>query len=197
MKKLFTLSLLAVSFFSSKAQVGSVLVGGDAGLSSQKNTITPFGEQKSTSFNLSPYVGYQFTDNWTAGVKLGYSMAKTTSEPSGDVYKANNFSAGPFVRYTKNLSDIFSLYGQFDAQFGKGKTKNNGTTTSESSGSTFNLFPAVFVNLKNNFGLNFNFGGISYASAKPGNGSKSTAFNINFGSTANIGISKNFGGKSK
>jgi hypothetical protein len=184
------------SVFAAKAQTGSVLVGGDVDYSSQKVKGTDF---KSNSFSFNPYVGYQFNNNWTAGVVAALNSAK--SENGVTENKQSSYAAGPFVRYTQPLSNIFSVYGQLEGLFGSYKTKsttgNVTTTTAEGNSLAVNLFPAVFINLKNNFGLNFNVGGISYGSDNPKSGNTTNTFNVNFGKTASIGISKNFGGKRK
>ncbi|MBC7937772.1 MAG: porin family protein [Rhizobacter sp.] len=194
MKKLFTLSLLMASFFASKAQSGSVLVGGDVSYTNSKSP-NPGGDYKANNLSFNPYIGYQFNDNWTAGVVAGVLTSKQEQGPSEQ--KNTSFNAGPFVRYTKTLSDIFTLYGQLEGRFGSGKLKNNGTTLGENTSTAVTLFPAAFINLKNNFGLNFNFGGIGYESFKPEGGESSNTFGISFGKVATIGISKNFGGKKK
>lgn len=80
------------------------------------------------------------------------------------------------------------MYGQLQGVFGTSKSGSVKTGTSTEIG----LFPAAFINLKNGFGLNFNFGGIGFSSSKPTGGEASTGFDVNFGKTANIGITKNF-----
>ncbi|RYY67834.1 MAG: porin family protein [Chitinophagaceae bacterium] len=195
MKRFFTISLLIICANAASAQSGTILVGGDVAYSSGKGPGGPGGDFKSNSLSFNPYIGYQFNNHWTAGVVAGISTAKQEQGPNEQ--KGSNFSAGPFVRYTKTVSDIFALYGQLEGRFGSGKSKSNGITLSEGTFNSVNLFPAAFINLKNNFGLNFNFGGISYGSNKPEGGESNTNFNLNFGKVANIGISKNFGGKRK
>lgn len=194
MKKLFTFSFLMISMVTVKAQSGTVLLGGDVSYSSTKGPSFG-GDYKSNNVSFDPYVGYQFNDNWTAGIVAGILNAK--QEQNGNNQKQSSFNAGPFLRYTQNLSDIFSLYGQLEGRFGSVKTKNNGTTIGESNNTAVNLYPAAFINLKNNFGLNFNFGGLSYSGTKPKGGDATNTFSINFGKVATIGISKNFGTKKK
>lgn len=56
------------------------------------------------------------------------------------------------------------------------------------------LFPAIGVNLKKGFALNFTFGGLSFVSSKTkGESGRATDFTLGFGSGAGLGISKNFG----
>jgi hypothetical protein len=200
MKKVFVLALAFAGLTSVvNAQTGSILVGGNVGLTStsDKNTSPT---TKETIFTFSPTVGYQFSSHWTAGLTADFNADKTDD---GTTTKQNSWDLGPFIRYAKPLSDIFSVYGQAQATFGSYKTTSEfgGNTTTTDQGSTVNVtvFPAVFINLKNSFGLNFNVGGLTYAanSPKSGYGEQSTGFNVNFGKVVNIGISKNFGGHRK
>ncbi|MOA63696.1 hypothetical protein D3C78_1895110 [compost metagenome] len=55
------------------------------------------------------------------------------------------------------------------------------------------LTPALFINMKRGFGLNFSIGGINYDNLDGKNDPKQDHFGFNFGKTLNIGISKNFG----
>jgi hypothetical protein len=61
------------------------------------------------------------------------------------------------------------------------------------------IFPAVFFNFKNGFGLNFNFGGIQYISLRGKDNtslsSSSKTFSFTFGQGISLGISKNFARK--
>lgn len=192
---LFLAAIAATSTLCVKAQKGSVLVGGEITYTSASTpSETSNNNNTSSQLEFSPFVGYQFTNNITAGVTFGISSQKDKTSTSET--KTNLFMAGPFIRYTKTLSDIFSVYGQFEAVFGSGKNtyQYNGSNLSEAKYSTtgINLFPAVFINVKKGFGLNFNIGGLTYVSVKP-EGEKSTSiFSFTLGKSASIGISKNF-----
>jgi hypothetical protein len=183
MKKLMmSLLVSALGVAGVYAQSGTVLVYGSVTGESQKQA----DGSKVNTFVFSPAVGYQFTKNWTAGLTLSTGSWKTTV--MGTETKTSTFSVGPFIRYAVPLSDIFALYGQFNADVLSGKT---GGVTSNGFRGTF--FPAIGVNMKNGFALNFSFGGLSFASQKPKDSSESmTDFKINFGSGASFGISKNF-----
>jgi hypothetical protein len=189
--------IMAGTALTAAAQKGSILLYGDLAFASNKNSA----ETKYTSFEINPGIGYQFNNNWTAGLDLGLSTNKTT--PAGTtptITKSNQFNVGPFVRYTQPLVGPFSFFGQLNASYLSGKTKSEtGTISTESKydGMAVNVFPAIQVNVKNNFALNFNFGGIGYQTTKnKAAGSKSnSSFGLTFGQFMNIGISKNFGGK--
>ncbi|WP_346237808.1 outer membrane beta-barrel protein [Niabella insulamsoli] len=183
--------LMAVA---ANAQKGTVLVGGNTSFSTLKNQHVFINDQfysisRSTNFAINPFVGYQFDKNWTAGVtgSLDWTKEKYVS-PMNYAGRHTSYGFGPFVRYTHQLSDIFSLFGQLEGQYKR-------TDGSDLRGVSSKLFPAVFINVKNGFGLNLDFGGIEYEMSSykhaPAN-LRSGQFGVNFGKTFNIGISKNF-----
>ena len=179
MKKVFFLLLMAaMGMVRVKAQSNTLLVYGNVGYNSQKvNGFT------STSYSFAPGVGYQWNNNWTGGVNLNLNGANDTD-------KSSNVSVGPFIRYTQPLAGIFAIYGQFNANYLSGKTTN----TTSYTGFQGTLFPAIGVNLKNSFALNFTFGSLSFTSQKfAGIPGSAPGFHVAFGSGAGFGISKNFG----
>lgn len=179
-------SALVVMSVAAKAQSGSILLYGNVNAGSTKSAA----DVKTSNFSINPGIGYQFNDNWTVGANLGFGTSKV-----GDNNKTNQFSAGPFVRYSESLSNTFSIYGQLHGGFTSSKT-TTGNVEVKSNGFNVGLFPAVFVNVNKGFGLNVSFGGIDFTSSKFKDASNSSnAFNFTFGQSVNIGISKNFGGK--
>jgi len=52
--------------------------------------------------------------------------------------------------------------------------------TSKSSLANVNVFPAIFINVKDGFGLNFTVDGIGYSSSSLSVGSTSNSFNLTF-----------------
>jgi hypothetical protein len=181
MKKFLLTSLLAVAGLAAHSQSNSVLVYGNLGIHSARTAAGV----KVNSFSFTPGVGYQFNDHWTGGVNL-----KTESAKSGlPQIKSTAFSAGPFVRYAFPLSGIFAVYGQLNTNWATAKVGSV-----KSNGFEGVLFPAIGVNLKNGFALNFNFGSLAFVTSqvKAESGS-SSRFGLDFGSGAGFGISKNFG----
>jgi hypothetical protein len=199
-KTLIVLALAMVSF--ANAQKGSILVMGSVGFGSNKSEAG-LSETKTNSFNFSPKVGYQVTDNWTFGIDLSFQGDKTTNETTtltpGPVVtttetKTTNLSAGVFARYSKPVSELFSIYADLGAGIQNQKTTvpsffGNSSVTSD--GFYVGITPAVFINVKKNFGLNVSIGGLGYDTLDTPGGTNS-GFNFNFGQTVNIGISKNF-----
>lgn len=184
MKKLVLGAVLMTAFiFASQAQKGSILLYGNVGVSSTKEA----DEDKTSSFNINPGIGYQFTDNWTAGVNLGYGQTKYNPSGVGASSTSKEYNAGLFARYTKPLGGIFSIFGQGNVGYA-GSEDFNGA---KSNGFGVDVFPAVALNVHNGFALNFSFGGISYVSTKTKGASESrNEFDLNFGQQAHFGISK-------
>ncbi len=192
-KTILLLMLMAGITTAALAQEGSVLVYGNAGLSSNKNA----NDSKSSSYSIRPGIGYQFSENWTAGLSFGVDGSRSELGTTGNFNKINGFSVGPFVRYTHKISDLFSLFGQADVNYNSSKFTPFGNPSTTVNGFNVGIIPAVQMNVKNGFALNFGFGGIEYGSSKvdaPGANS-SNSFNLTFGQQVNFGISKNFGGK--
>jgi hypothetical protein len=179
MKKFILSALICTCSLYADAQRHSILVYGNLGLSSSKTA-----DVKTNRFSFAPAAGYQWDDHWTGGLNLKMEHWKTEVPE----VKSNTFGIGPFVRYAHPLSDIFAIYGQLNANFLSGKTAGV-----KMNGAEVMLFPAIGVNLKNGFALNFNFGSLGFTSGKVKGGEKSNSFGLNFGSGSGFGVSKNFG----
>ena len=198
MKKMLLILALATFSFAN-AQKGTILVGGNIGFTSEKNE-NQGEERKSNSFGFSPKVGYQFHDNWTAGVEFALSSSKSTSSLNSigeSESKFNVFKVGAFVRYSVPLSETFSVFADLVAGFQNQKNKDyiNGSLTSESKadGLYAGITPALFINMKKGFGLNFSIGGLGYETLSFDTSDTDVSkFYFNFGKTVSIGVSKNF-----
>lgn len=195
MKKLL-LSLLACgSIAAANAQAGSILAFGDLGIHATKDSAK--NPTKTLGFNINPGVGYQFNKNWTAGIYVGYEV-ESSKPDNGKRSSYNIFRGGLFGRYTCQISEIFNVFGQVQAGYYGGKARFDGESINNSGTSGFEatLFPAVAVNIKNGFALNFGFGGLGFKTAKhEGSDYSYSQLDFNFGQQFNIGISKNFGGR--
>ena len=193
MKKMLLILALATFSFAN-AQKGTILVGGNI----EYNSTTydhPLVETKTNTFGFSPKVGYQFHDNWTVGGEFSINSSK--QKGGGLETKANVYTYGAFVRYTVPLSETFSVFGDLGAGLQNQKSENfeNGSliTKSKADGIYVGLTPALFINMKKGFGLNFSIGGLGYKTLNyDNNGSDVSSFYFNFGKTVNIGVSKNF-----
>jgi len=205
-KKLIILALAMFGY--ANAQKGTFLVMGSVGFESVKNSFG-VNETKNNVFTFSPKVGYQVNDNWTFGIEasVGGSKEETLTVNGGgflvtNTTKNTGVSVGPFARYTQPISEIFSAYVDMGIGFQSGKVTNETpapfppfptlTTTTKGDGIYVGVTPAIFINVKKNFGLNFSIGGLGYETFNYDGGSDNNRFYLNFGQTVNIGISKNF-----
>ncbi|MRX68007.1 Outer membrane protein beta-barrel domain-containing protein [Flavobacterium resistens] len=175
MKKLLVAVVILFTTMAS-AQKNSILLGGNIGFSSEK-----IGDSKLENFEFSPKVGYQFADRWTAGVEGSITNVKVIGTERIEKYKI-----GSFVRYSVPLSNMFSFYTDLGAGY-------QSTNVSDGKGMYASLTPALFINMKQGFGLNFSIGGINYSNLDGNGDPRQERFGFNFGKTLNIGISKNFG----
>lgn len=194
-KMLVVLALAMVSF--ANAQKGSILVMGSVNYESQ-NVSNSGSEEKSSSFGFAPKVGYQFHENWTAGIEAGVGTDKREFNDNTE-NKVNNFSLGGFLRYSKPLNQTFSAYADLGVGYQSEKYTfpvGNFLATNEGDGFYIGVTPAIFINVNKGFGLNFNVGGIGYNTlnfdGNNGNGDNVKNFNISFGQAFSVGISKNF-----
>ena len=193
MKKILVMAALAICSFAN-AQKGTILVGGNIGYTSEKSEFQ-FSEAKASTFSFSPKVGYQFNDNWTVGGEFTASSATTDNGTIEE--KDNNFRLGAFVRYSVPLSQTFSVFADMGAGFQNLKNKTygpgNGFSKDKADGMYVGITPALFINMKKSFGLNFSIGGLGYETLSfDNNGADYSNFYFNFGQTFNIGVSKNF-----
>jgi len=195
---LFAVALLTAA--ASFAQKGSVLVGGNLDFGASKYPEIPSGPGNSSfNFGFLTQTGYQFNQLWTVGVILGYIHYQTSGNISPNT-STNDYTVGPFVRYTRALNSWISVYGQFQAtrqDEGKVGTDLNGNPEDTYVGD-IQVFPALFFNVKNGFGLNVSFGGLEGTLTHTHNlGTTEEGVVLTFGNNILIGISKNFGGHRK
>jgi opacity protein-like surface antigen len=193
MKKMLVVIALAVVSFAN-AQKGTILVGGNISYTSEKSEFK-FGEEKTNTFSFSPKVGYQFNDNWTVGGE--FTVASSNEDNGIEEVKSNAFKIGAFVRYSVPLNQTFSVFADMGAGFQNVKHKEygpgNAYSKSKADGMYVGVTPALFINMKNGFGLNFNIGGLGYETLSFDNdGPDNSKFFFNFGKEVGIGISKNF-----
>jgi hypothetical protein len=188
MKKILIVLALTVASFAN-AQKGTYLVSGSVGFNSEK-TNSSQNNGTLNVFGIAPKVGYQFTENWTVGVQTSASFTRNETD-SGNNDKYNYYSIGPFVRYSKPLSEIFEVY----ADLGSGYSFDDRKYT---NGFGVSITPALLLKIKNGFGLNLGFGELGYNSINrgyenyPNSSQKTKSVYFNFGRTFSAGISKNF-----
>ena len=204
MKKLL-LALLAVGgFASANAQKNTVLLYGNAGYAS--STVDyGFASYRSQSWGVNPGIGYQFSNHMTIGLQGGYNNMRT---PAGDATNSTtlnkDWSVGGFWRYTHYVGNIFFIYNQMQLSYVAGSVETEGINNRTNySGVTGSWFPAIGAFVHKGLALNFNMGGVGFASV---NGDASSInnpavsrndFAITMGRQINMGVSLNIGCKSK
>lgn len=194
MKKILVIAALTMFSFAN-AQKGSILVMGSIDYNSQKTEYNP-GDSKQDYISFSPKVGYQFHENWTAGIEGGISSLKYKNNDFLQ-QKTNTFSVGGFIRYTKTLNQTFSFYTDLGLGFQNQKNESDlqtgGRFKETADGFYTGITPGIFINVHKGFGLNFNIGGLRYGTLNFDDhvGDLKT-FNFTLGKAFSIGISKNF-----
>lgn len=174
MKKLLLLVALFVVTVSN-AQKGSIFLGGNVGYASDK-----IGDSKSTSFEFAPRVGYQFANNWGAGVEGSIQNIDTDGLPKTERYKI-----GGFLRYITPLTETFAFYADLGAGY-------QTYSVNDAKGMYATFTPNLSINVKRGLALNFSIGGINYDNLDGNNDPRQERFSFDFGKSFNIGISKNF-----
>jgi hypothetical protein len=192
MKKLILALLAAGTIATANAQEPhSILLYGDVSLNSVRHsTLT-----KTTTWDASPGVGYQFNHNWTLGLNISWGQ-NAIKDSSNHKTTDNNYMVGPFARYSHYIgkSETFFYYSQLDFSYLGGYTTSGGSpATFKHNGVFIDLYPALGINVGRGIALNFSIGGISYKTDKYDGATYSTnTFSFMFGQQINFGISKNF-----
>jgi hypothetical protein len=201
MKKLVLFAAVVFGLSTMNAQKNSILLGGNVGYNHTENKFGGnSGKEKLDAYEWAPYLGYQFTDNLTIGAKVAFTKADLDSKAlqnseliDGDTKTSK---IGGFIRYSQPLSETFAVYADLGAGWKEEKTKGYNESAkyeNKADGFYIGFNPALFINFKNNFGLNFSIGGVEYNHLKEkGSKNKSNGVDVTFGNAFNIGISKNF-----
>ncbi len=194
MKKIIiSAALIATGIFAS-AQKNTILVAGEVGYSD-----TEINNVSGSSLTLNPKIGYQFSDRMTAGVEWAFQEADGTVSADGiseDTYTQNQ-KLGGFLRYAMPLSNTFAAYADLGVGYQYAAVDYSGIEQFSADGVYADLTPALFINMKNGFGLNFNIGGIEYSGLSGTGDYDADNFSFNFGKEVGFGISKNFGAGKK
>jgi hypothetical protein len=192
MKKLILALLAAGTITTANAQEPhSILLYGDVSLATTRDAAL----NKTTQWDASPGVGYQFNHNWTVG--LAVSWGQSANKDSSGVKNTDNlYSIGPFARYSHYIgkSETFFYYSQLDFDYRGGyHTSGGNPATDKHSGVYIGVYPALGINVGRGLCLNFSIGGISYSTDKVNGATYSTnTFDFWFGHQMNVGVSKNF-----
>ncbi len=143
MKKMLFTALVAVFGLTSSAyaqfSAGTIAVGGGISISSENTKYesgsTTVEGDPTTSFNLSPSVGYFLADDLEVGVQVDFTRSGQSGEDfNGDDYSevSTIFAFGPYARKYFSLGESAAFYGEAGLGIGAGKSKyEQGSTTYE------------------------------------------------------------------
>lgn len=166
---LITIATSSIGFAQSKTEgfnKNDLFLSGSLAISSSST-----GDQKETSFEFNPRVGYFISDNVAIGVQAGVGGSKGKLA-STTVSDESSFTAGAFARYytspAKKFSGIFNLgfnYFSNDDKIAKIKT----------TGFDLAFSPGLNYFLSNHFAIEASYGKLGFATSKSDvSGSKPT-----------------------
>ena len=145
MKKIAVLSIVILFLsFKSNGQLkkGNWLIGGNARLSFQKETIFS-SEARGFNFNISPDVGYFFIDKLAGGSKFSLFYNKVAF--SGGVSKSTKFGIGPFLRYYfLNIDKRVNLFAESTYEYSH--SFNSSGPMGNENVFTFSAGPVIYFN---------------------------------------------------
>ena len=162
MKKIMLSLMMALVSVCASAQV---YIGGTAGISSNK-----IGDEDSkTAYKLIPEIGYQFNNEWEAGIEVGIQK--------GDVCKiarvgdATTFTIAPYVRYTAVETKLVNFF--LEGTIGYGSVSKGGGDYYE-----VGIKPGLAVKLSNHVNLITKIGFLGYRGYSPEEGKSSSTFGV-------------------
>lgn len=195
MKKMIVMAVLGLvgtQFAKAQVQKGNFLVGGNVGISSTTNKPNEDVDEKltTTSFNISPKVGYALSSTWIVGV-FANAEFNNIKDVDGDVTtkrKTNMIAPGIFVRHYHMLGESkVGLFGEANVAYGFGSTKLEDTKTASFTAIEANLVPGISYFVTKRLMLEGVFGGLTYrnetAKAEPAGTPKSTTSTFDFSFT--------------
>lgn len=156
MKKILMTIVAAFAALSMNAQV---YVGGEIGFASEKVN------DSETTFKFIPEIGYNFNEDWAAGIKIGYQKAcnliadySLTMGADGLVGKYGEaFTVSPYARYTFVKTGSVKVFVDGGLDF---------TSVKDIDDNIINvgLKPGVAVDLSDSFSFVAHFGFVGYKS---------------------------------
>lgn len=203
MKKLFALVALLACMTTANAQW---FVGGSFAYTSSKLDAGG-ADQSGSSFKILPDIGYQYTEDLSFGVQVGYShgFASFGSLTASDIksmvaslggfysdindedLKLNSITIAPYVRYNVLKFDRVKLfiegYVGYDEISSEGRPNTNGgTSNNETKITAFEIGarPGISLALSDNLDLTCKLGALGYISGKEKESdTKITRFGLN------------------
>ncbi|WP_395043782.1 outer membrane beta-barrel protein [Flavobacterium sp.] len=138
---------------------GDAYISGSFGINSTNDKNTDI---KTNGFDISPTVGYFFTDNIALGARIGFSSDKTDN--SGTTTSDDStLSAGLFGRYYFTPASQFSVFTELGADYVTAKDKISNV---KANGFGVNVSLGLNYFVSDNFAIEATYAGLNYASAK-------------------------------
>lgn len=142
MKKIVLFLFVVMIALSVKAQV---YVGGTVG-------IWHNSDAESTSFTISPEIGYNFNEKWAIGGNIGFAYSKL------DDAKFTAFAIAPYARYSYYENKIVRLFIDGGVGVSTYKEEDHDSVT----GFEIGLKPGIAVKLNSKFSLIAKCGFLGY-----------------------------------
>ena len=182
MKKIL---LLAVVMFASLNASAQFYAGGSIGFGSVKPVGGGDGE---FAFKILPEAGYQFTDQWAAGVTLGYSKGDFTMANGTENFNPATrevFIISPYARYTAMDFDPIKVF--FDGELAFASIKDGGSYFA------LGVSPGIAISLTDEISFVTHLGFVGFENRSPeGSGKSGSKFGIDFRNSCSFGVYYNF-----
>lgn len=163
-------AVVALTLTAGAQEAGRIWTGGSLGIKTSKIS----GGGKLTNFSIIPELGYNLSDCWGIGLKLGYRHDE--SYVSQAKVKSDGFTVNPFVRYSFLNGKTGGLFVDTGAGYSYGKEKGTGIKKHEWEAG---LHPGVRFNVSENVALTGRFGFLGYQYEKYGD-RKTSTFGFDF-----------------
>ena len=177
MKKIMMTLAAALIAVSASAQF---YVGGGVGIGTAKVKVGGYSES-ATTYKFVPEVGYNFDENWAAGVAFGWQGSSKRGQKAVEV--------NPYVRYTFFRHSIVGVFVDGGAGY-----KHNYGGSDHSNAFNVGLRPGVALNLNKKLSFVTHVGFFGYAHEKDNNTEvKSNAWSADLdGRNITFGLYYNF-----
>ncbi len=166
MKKVFLAAVVALASLTANAQIW---VGGSLGVDF---TTPDFDDaETTTTFTVSPEVGYTLSDKWDIAVAINSTFASCDGE------SATNFSIEPYARYTFAKADKVSFFVDGGFGFGSAEITSEGVLEDSRDEFYIGVRPGLKVALTDKFAVVAKTGWLGYQQVK--DVADSFGFNVN------------------
>ncbi len=173
---LTTMTILCFTYANAQDETGQGFTKGDYFISGSFGfNSSSTGDNKSSSFTISPRVGYFVSENIAIGARVGY---QTFSQEFGAIETdVNTLTIGGFGRYYFTPTSKFSIFGELGVDY-QSINSDNGTTDTTTNGFGLGVRPGISYFLSTDFALEMTWGVLSYATANPEEGESTDNFSI-------------------